>query len=77
MRLALILMLVMVLTACAGKRTFYKAGASQQDWVKDHYECERDARQSGYFGGGIVGAINAQEFQVRCLNARGWYEAQQ
>jgi hypothetical protein len=31
-------------------------------------------RQSGYFGGGLLGAINAEEFQERCLAARGYYK---
>jgi hypothetical protein len=34
-----------------------KAGATQQDFAKDTYECERDMRQGGYYGNGIVGAI--------------------
>ena len=43
-----------------------------QLWARDSYECERDARQSGYFGGGIMGAINMRDFKDRCLTARGW-----
>jgi hypothetical protein len=38
----------------------------------DFYECERDARQSGYFGGGVAGALNMVEFQKRCLRAKGY-----
>lgn len=34
--------------------------------------CERDARQSGGFGTGIVGAIEMQSFFNRCMVARGW-----
>lgn len=49
-----------------------KAGATKQDYATDTYECERDVRQSGYYGGGLVGAINAQEFGARCMQARGW-----
>jgi hypothetical protein len=32
-------------------------------------------RQSGYYGGGIVGQINAQGFAERCMFARGYYKA--
>jgi hypothetical protein len=43
-----------------------------QDYNVDSYACEKDARQSGYFGGGIVGQINFNEFEGRCMRARGW-----
>jgi hypothetical protein len=64
------------------------ASCAQQDtyhWTKqdgggdlsaDSYSCERDARQSGYFGTGLVGAVNMKEFYVRCLRAKGWYQVQ-
>jgi len=29
-------------------------------------------RQGGYFGGGIVGQLNAQDFFDRCMVAKGW-----
>jgi len=45
---------------------------SEATWNKDSYECERDMRQSAYFGGGLVGQANAQQFQERCLRARGY-----
>jgi hypothetical protein len=51
-----------------------KADFNQADWNRDTYECERDMRQSGYFGTGLVAAINAQEFQERCLVAKGYYK---
>jgi len=31
-----------------------------------------DARQSGYFGTGIVGAINIRDFFKECMVAHGW-----
>ena len=49
-----------------------KSGSTQQDFASDTYSCERDMRQSGYFGGGVVGQINAQTFQERCMAAKGW-----
>lgn len=47
-------------------RTFSKPGASDADWKRDSYECERDAglaRQPGPPNG---------RFYARCLEARGW-----
>jgi hypothetical protein len=57
--------------ACA-PTVWVRSGASQQDFVTDRYVCERDARQSGYFGGGIVGALNMQDFWRECMLAHGW-----
>lgn len=65
------------LSACATPMVWDKGGATQQDYNKDSYECEKDARQSGYFGGGIVGAINMQEFFKQCMVAHGWTLRQQ
>jgi hypothetical protein len=45
---------------------------AEQALKRDGYECEKDMRQSGYFGGGIIGAMNAQEFGERCMQARGY-----
>jgi hypothetical protein len=53
-----------------------RPGATQQDFARDSYECERDMRQSGHFGTGIVGELNAQAFQERCMVARGWSKQQ-
>src|SRR5688500_11356349 len=47
----------------------------QARFQRDSYECERDMRQSAYYGGGIVGQINAQGFAERCMFARGYYQA--
>jgi hypothetical protein len=49
-----------------------KDGAAQQDFATDSYDCEKDARQSGYYGGGLVGAANMQGFFNRCMEAHGW-----
>jgi hypothetical protein len=49
---------------------------NEQSWKKDTYECERDMRQSAYFGGGILGSVRAQEFGERCLEARGYTKEQ-
>jgi hypothetical protein len=68
------LILLVVLCGCS-TTVWFKEGATQQDLTTDTYECERDARQSFYFGAGLAAAINMREFQRRCMNARGWYEA--
>ena len=34
-----------------------KPGVSEQEFRVDSYACEKDMRQSGYFGTGISGAI--------------------
>lgn len=70
-----VLALGVSLAGCA-QVVWDKPGATQQDFAKDSYECERDMRQGGYYGGGIIGAINAQEFEGRCMNARGWVARQ-
>ena len=72
----------LLVVACAGT-----IGCARTVWVhpdytpalfnKDSYECERDARQSGYFGTGIAGAINMQSFFDRCMVARGWEKRRQ
>ena len=68
-----LILLTTILALCGCAKTFWvKPGATQQDFARDSYECERDARQSGYFGTGIAGAINMQAFQERCMVARGW-----
>ena len=68
------LILLVALSGCS-TTVWFKEGATRQDLITATYECERDVRQSGYFGGGIVRAFNMRDFQKRCMNARGWYEA--
>lgn len=65
------LLCLLALAGCATP-VFYKAGATQQDFVATKYSCERDSRQSGGFGTGIAGAINQQQFFNRCMEAQGW-----
>lgn len=66
-------LVALALAGCANNVIWRKQGATQADWMKDSYECEKDMRQSGYFGTGLIGALNAQDFQSRCLRAHGWY----
>ena len=64
------------LSSCA-RIVWDKPGASQQDYAVDSYNCEKDMRQSGYYGGGLVGAINASDFESRCMVAHGWTQHKQ
>src|SRR5208283_3186722 len=61
-----------IMFGCTPAAQWVKAGAGQQDFATDSYDCEKDARQSGYYGGGVVGAINMQGFFNRCMGAHGW-----
>jgi hypothetical protein len=71
-----VLIALMGLAACA-QTIWDKPGATMQDFAMDSYECERDARQGGYYGTGLVGALNFQAFEERCMAARGWIKRQQ
>lgn len=73
-RLCLILgfVLPLILLGCAPKYFWYREGANAQIFQRESYECERDTRQSGYFGSGFVGAANFQNFYERCLRAKGY-----
>ena len=61
-----------LLSGCAGQTYWNKSGATQADFSRDSYACERDARQSGYYGSGLAGAINLQGFFGRCMQAQGY-----
>lgn len=62
-----------ILAGCGPRLVWYKpGGATQADFNRDTYECERDVRQGGYYGTGIAGALNAQGFGERCMFAKGW-----
>jgi hypothetical protein len=66
-----------VLCGCAAPKIWNKTGATQSDFASDSYACEKDSRQSGYFGGGIAGQINMQNFFDRCMVAHGWSQSSQ
>ena len=61
-----------VVTVGCAPMAWDRPGATQADFDRDSYACERDARQSGYYGGGLTGAINMQGFFGRCMNAQGY-----
>jgi hypothetical protein len=70
-----VLLLCVLLASCANRNiTWDKPGGSQQEFDKDKYECERDMRQSGHFGGGLIGQKNADEFMKSCMRAHGYSE---
>jgi hypothetical protein len=75
MRLArtslLVVLAPLALGGCA-RYVYRHPNYTPEKWRVDSYECEKDARQSGYFGTGISGAMNFQAFYDRCLAARGW-----
>jgi hypothetical protein len=69
----LTVILAALLGGCAPQSVWVKPGAGAQDFNVDQYACEKDARQSGYFGSGIIGSINMQDFYNRCMIAHGWH----
>lgn len=71
-----ILFLVLALVACQDEaRVWYKGGASQSDYQRDTYECERDTRMSvpQGFTMSVYGQLEAEQFFVRCMNTKGYY----
>jgi hypothetical protein len=64
--------LTALLVGCAPVMIWDKPGATQSDYNRDSYECEKDARQSGYYGGGIAGSIAMREFFKRCMISKGY-----
>lgn len=67
----LVVVLAVVHVGCA--RVVYRhPDYTPQLWARDSYECERDARQSGYFGTGSWATMEMRNFYDRCLAARGW-----
>lgn len=73
---AVLALMALGLSACA-PTVWVKDGATQQDYNKKSYECEKDSRQSGYFGGGIAGSTNMQSFFNKCMVAHGWTQQEQ
>lgn len=59
------------LGGCA-QRIWDKPGGTRADFNRDSYTCEKDARQSGYYGGGIAGALAMRNFYDRCMVVQGY-----
>jgi hypothetical protein len=62
----------LVLSGCFSTMVWDKPGITESTFNKDSYECERDARQSGHFGGGLGGELNFRTFLKKCMVARGY-----
>jgi hypothetical protein len=62
---------LLALAGC-GPMIWDKPDAMQADYNRDSYACEKDARQSGYYGGGIAGSIEMREFFKRCTVSKGY-----
>ena len=62
---------VLVVFGCT-RVVWVKPGVSEQEFRVDSYVCEKDMRQSGYFGTGISGAMNASGFYERCMESKGY-----
>lgn len=71
----MMLALVLALSGCA-RYQWQKPGATEAEFKMDAYNCEKDMRQSGYYGGGLAGAIEAIEFEHRCMEAHGYTQVQ-
>jgi|GEM_PF-2510197 predicted small secreted protein len=58
------------LAACSTvSGNWQKAGASQEDYARDTYECERDRRMAG------LGFLSGAGFYAQCMKAHGWQPA--
>jgi len=69
-----ILLGVVLVTGCGVTLTqgdWTKPGMTDQQWRKDSYECERDARSVAGTGGRETFGV-AQRLAEKCLAARGY-----
>ncbi len=73
-RLPLLLVVGVLASGCA-QTVWTKSGLTEAEFRADDYACERDMRQSGYFGTGIAGALNAKGFRERCMQSKGYRKA--
>ena len=68
------LITILLATGCT-RYVWTKSNLTEQEFRSDSYACERDMRQSGYFGTGLVGALNSQDFFARCMKSKGYEKA--
>jgi hypothetical protein len=67
------LVAALFMCGCADPPVWSKPGATQADFNRDSYECERDTRMAAAsFGTGVVASIQAQDFMGRCMVAHGY-----
>jgi hypothetical protein len=70
------LVLLLFVSGCSEPYAWIKAGASNDDFRRDAYECERDTRMAATsFGAGLAGQVDARNFYEKCLLARGYSKA--
>ena len=68
---AKVLLLAFILVGCA-PMIWDRSGATQDDYNRDSSECEKDARQNGYYGNELFGTMNMMEFLKRCMVSKGY-----
>lgn len=87
MRLILGVLTLLVFGGCAKPIVWTKSSFTQQEFRKDDYECQRDAKMAhppAYFGGGLAGAAAAigyrkegERFYRQCMESKGWNEVKE
>jgi hypothetical protein len=70
---AAVLLLAVVAVGCA-RIVWTKRALTKPTGAAIRTSASVTCGRAAYFGTGLVGAINAQEFQERCLVARGYYK---
>jgi hypothetical protein len=68
----ILLALAVGLGGCETPMIWDKAGATQENYNVDSYQCEKDARQAGYYGTGLAGAQAMRGFFQRCMVSKGY-----
>jgi hypothetical protein len=76
MRCFALLLSVLSVAGCV-RMVWTKEDFTEQEFRVDAYACERDVRQSGYFGTGGEAAGNAQGFYRRCMESKGYRRVQE
>ena len=64
-------LLLLGLSGCA-QTIWDKPGSTRSEFSMDSYVCEKDTRQSGPFGPGLIGIAGAKGFYGKCMVAHGW-----
>ena len=66
-----VLLLAFILAGCA-PMIWDKDGATQNEFNRDGSACEKDARQSEYYGNEFFGTMNKKKFLKRCMTSKGY-----
>ena len=62
---------LVLMTACATNYIYTKPNLPDQEFRRDSYECERDARSTFRERGQTITELDVP-FYERCMEARGW-----